>query len=192
MLFSSRLLSAAPSKPIFLRTRHWTAVISITVGIAWLGAGAGCDQKREQTSSASSSPAIHPTGIVTASAVGPAEVADDAPDPEVGREVFIQTCATCHGFQAQGLPHQGAPLRSSSFVASHSDKDLITFIKSGRPAKDPTNISGVAMPPRGNNPALSDARLADVVAYLRQVQEEAKSDATGPTASTDTDAAAIK
>jgi cytochrome c1 len=34
------------------------------------------------------------------------------------------------------------------------------------------------MPPSGNNPSLSDARLADVVAYLRQVQEEQKAEAT--------------
>jgi mono/diheme cytochrome c family protein len=103
---------------------------------------------------------------------------DYVPDAEIGREVFVQTCATCHGFQAQGLPHQGAALRTSSFVASKSDKDLIAFIRKGRLAKDPANKSGAAMPPSGNNPALSDARLADVVTYLRQVQEEAKAENT--------------
>jgi mono/diheme cytochrome c family protein len=92
--------------------------------------------------------------------------------------VFVQTCATCHGFQAQGLPHNGAALRTSPFIAGQSDKNLISFIRAGRRAKDPTNKSGVAMPPSGNNPSLSDARLADVVAYLRQVQEEQKAEAT--------------
>src|SRR4051812_13816596 len=81
------------------------------------------------------------------------EVTLDPPDAEVGQQVFVQTCATCHGFQAQGLPHQGAPLRTSPFIASHDDRALIEFIKQGRPAKDSSNASGVAMPPRGNNPA---------------------------------------
>jgi mono/diheme cytochrome c family protein len=101
----------------------------------------------------------------------------DPPDPEVGQQVFLHSCATCHGFRAQGLPHQGVPLRTSVYVAQHDDAALVAFIKKGRPAQDPSNASGQPMPPRGNNPALSDERLADVVAYLRQVQAEAKADA---------------
>jgi cytochrome c1 len=38
------------------------------------------------------------------------------------------------------------------------------------------------MPPKGNNPALSDARIADVVAFLRQVQAEAKVESQTSTA----------
>jgi mono/diheme cytochrome c family protein len=101
----------------------------------------------------------------------------DPPDPEVGQQVFMHSCATCHGFRAQGLPHQGVPLRTSAYVAQHDDASLVAFIKKGRSAQDPSNASGMPMPPRGNNPALSDERLADVVSYLRQVQAEAKADA---------------
>jgi disulfide bond formation protein DsbB len=159
------------------------AVVAVAVVI-------GCD-RREGTSStgggASATASQDHSAVAVATPGAQDTTADagaaDAPDPEVGRQVFAQTCASCHGFQAQGLPHQGAPLRTSAFVATHSDADLIAFIKKGRPAKDPTNNSGVAMPPRGNNPALSDARLADIVSWLRQVQAEAKADAASSGAS---------
>jgi mono/diheme cytochrome c family protein len=145
----------------------------------------GCDRKSAEGSVTPSIPVRSFSAALKADqSAGSATQASDVedgnsdyvPDAEVGREVFVQTCATCHGFQAQGLPHQGAALRTSPFVASKTDKDLIAFIRKGRLAKDPANKSGAAMPPSGNNAALSDARLADVVAYLRQVQEEAKAE----------------
>jgi len=141
----------------------------------WFAAGlAGCGKS---DGGGGGQPAPHVPVKVASAAEATAETfAVDPPDAEVGQQVFIQTCATCHGFQAQGLPHQGAPLRTSPFIASHDDQALIEFIKQGRPAKDPSNASGVAMPSRGNKPAISDARLADVVAFLRQVQAEAKAE----------------
>jgi disulfide bond formation protein DsbB len=165
---------------------------AILVALTIIGCGRSDDGGRSSSSGAS------PKAAATVApgnngAGADAAVADaDAPDPEVGHQVFVQTCATCHGFQAQGLPHNGAPLRTSKFVAAHSDQELIDFIKKGRPINDPVNTSGVAMPPRGNNPALSDARLADVVAWLRQVQAEAKADTadTADSASTPTAATA--
>src|SRR5438093_6153726 len=36
-------------------------------------------------------------------------------DLDRGRQLFITTCASCHGATAQGLPHQGANLRASKF-----------------------------------------------------------------------------
>ncbi|WP_448601203.1 hypothetical protein [Thermoflexus hugenholtzii] len=41
------------------------------------------------------------------------------------------------------------------------------FIKKGRPATDPANTTGVDMPPKGGNPALTDQDLADIIAFLR-------------------------
>jgi disulfide bond formation protein DsbB len=141
------------------------------VAIGPSGCGKGGDRQGQPAA-----PHI-PAKVASASAEPSIDVAAiETPDAEIGQQVFVVTCASCHGFQAQGLPHQGAPLRSSAFVASHDDQSLIEFIKRGRPAKDPANTSGVPMPPRGNNPALSDARVADVVAFLRQVQAEAKND----------------
>jgi mono/diheme cytochrome c family protein len=171
------------------KNRHHRAkATAVTAVLAVLGVLTchGCGKSGDSASAPSATVAVaggdtsRAAPVINASApqTGAGEVMD-APDPDIGHLVFTQTCASCHGFQAQGLPHNGAPLRTSKFVASHSDPDLIAFIKTGRPAKDPTNKSGVAMPPRGNNAALSDARLADVVAFLRQVQAEAKADGEG-------------
>lgn len=89
-------------------------------------------------------------------------------DAAKGRELFVQNCARCHGPQGQGA------LQTSAFVASRSDAELIAFLRIGRPAHDPLNTTGVAMPPRGGNPALTDEQLADIVAYLRALQRKSK------------------
>jgi len=99
------------------------------------------------------------------------------PDADTGHDVFMTGCVTCHGTHGQGLPHQGAALRTSEFIATHTDKELMEFIKKGRDKNDPTNKTGNPMPPNGNIPGLNDDRRADVVAFLRQLQQEAKDEA---------------
>jgi disulfide bond formation protein DsbB len=91
-----------------------------------------------------------------------------------GQTLFAQSCATCHGIAAQGLPHQGADLRHSRFVSQRSDKGLIEFLRAGRTPSDPESVMRLPMPPRGGNPNLSDQNLVDIVAYLRTVQQQAK------------------
>ena len=95
-----------------------------------------------------------------------------APDPENGRSLFSQTCTSCHGAQAQGLPHQGVDLRVSRFIAELDDSQLVKFLKTGRQPRDPRSARGLLMPPRGGNPSLVDMELTDIVAFLRQVQKE--------------------
>lgn len=87
-------------------------------------------------------------------------------DAAKGRELFVQNCARCHGPAGQGA------LQTSAFVAGRSDAELIAFLQIGRPPTDPLNTTGVAMPPRGGNPALTDEQLADIVAYIRSLQRE--------------------
>jgi disulfide bond formation protein DsbB len=86
---------------------------------------------------------------------------------DAGSKSFQSTCATCHGRDANGLPKLGKSLLTNEFVASKSDEDLVAFLKTGRPAGDPLNTTGVDMPPKGGNPALSDEDLKSLVAYLR-------------------------
>jgi disulfide bond formation protein DsbB len=40
----------------------------------------------------------------------------------------------------------------------------------GCSTSDPENTTGVAMPPKGGNPSLSDGDLQNVVAYIRTLQ----------------------
>lgn len=87
-----------------------------------------------------------------------------------GEKVFMTTCATCHGRDANGLPRLGKGLHYNEFVKSKTDAEMVEFIKIGRRATDPLNTTGVDMPPRGGNPALTDQDLANVVAYVRTLQ----------------------
>ncbi|WP_376791515.1 c-type cytochrome [Thermoflexus sp.] len=88
-------------------------------------------------------------------------------NPEKGKELFAGTCASCHGPDAKGLPGLGKDLTTSVFVKQQTDAQLLEFIKKGRPATDPANTTGVDMPPKGGNPALTDQDLADIIAFIR-------------------------
>ncbi len=90
-----------------------------------------------------------------------------AGDPAHGAELFAASCTACHGPDAKGLPNLGKDLTTSTFLAGLSDAEAVAFVKTGRPGTDPANTTGVDMPPKGGNPALTDADLADIVAYLR-------------------------
>jgi mono/diheme cytochrome c family protein len=139
----------------------------------------GCERRGNPSATAAArqtgAAAIISGGGASASAAADeaSNAGDEAPDPEYGKQTFAFTCATCHGTRGQGMPHQGAPLRDSKFIASADDNALLRFLQTGRPANDPANRSGVPMPPRGGNLSLSDARLRDVIAYLRTLQQEA-------------------
>jgi disulfide bond formation protein DsbB len=106
----------------------------------------------------------------------PAEVdPTEEPAPEgdavVGETLFQNTCAACHGSDAKGLPGLGKDLTTSEFVKGLSDAELVAFITEGRPVDDPANTRGVAMPPKGGNPDLTDEDLFDIVAYIRTLEE---------------------
>jgi hypothetical protein len=67
-------------------------------------------------------------------------------------------------------------LRKSRFVAEQTDDRLLGFVKTGRAPKDPTNRTGMYMPPRGGNNQLDDAGILDIIAHLRNIQAQAKLD----------------
>lgn len=92
-------------------------------------------------------------------------------DPVLGKNAYLSTCIACHGPDAKGVPNLGKDLTASEFVKSKTNAEMIAFIQTGRPATDPLNTTGVDMPPRGGNPALSDDDLLNIVAYLRSIQQ---------------------
>ncbi|MBE7472510.1 MAG: hypothetical protein DPW09_07005 [Anaerolineae bacterium] len=100
-----------------------------------------------------------------------AQVAPIQGDPARGQILFMDTCIACHAPGAEGFPGLGKNLVASQFVAGASNADLVAFIKAGRDVSDPLNTTGVAMPPKGGNPALDDQALFDIVAYLRTLQK---------------------
>jgi disulfide bond formation protein DsbB len=92
-------------------------------------------------------------------------------DSAAGREVFLTTCVPCHGQGATGVPGLGKDLTTSTWTAEQTDQQLLAFLLTGRPASDPLNTTGVDMPPKGGNPALTEADLRNVVAYLRSIHK---------------------
>lgn len=92
-------------------------------------------------------------------------------DP-AAHEVFVASCSSCHGADAMGVAGLGKPLRTSAFIAQKSDKELLTFIKTGRPIWDAENTTGLDMPPKGGNPALSDEELHLIIGYLRAIHTD--------------------
>lgn len=103
-------------------------------------------------------------------AVAPTE-AVSLGDPEAGEAKYEQVCITCHGPGGEGVQGLGKPFTTSEFVTSTDDEALLAFVKIGRPISDPANTTGVDMPPKGGNPALSDEDVLNIIAYIRTLHE---------------------
>jgi disulfide bond formation protein DsbB len=115
---------------------------------------------------------VSPTPILPSPTVAPTTVALASYDPitvSAGEQLFQSTCAACHGFNAQGVPGLGKPLIGSEFVNGLTDPELVAFIEQGRDMTDPLNTTGVMMPAKGGNPALSTTNLQEIVAYIRTI-----------------------
>ncbi|MBL8155997.1 MAG: c-type cytochrome [Anaerolineae bacterium] len=114
--------------------------------------------------------AAAPTGLPTAAVAAPQQVG--LLDPLLvtkGNNAFQSICSACHGFNAQGIPGLGKSMIGSEFINSQTDADLVAFIIKGRDISDPLNTTGVMMPPRGGNPALSDEDLLNIVYFIRSL-----------------------
>lgn len=113
-----------------------------------------------------------PTPTPEAAAAAP-QAAESAPagDAAKGQQIYNQACIACHGPTAEGITGLGKNLKTSEFISQKNDGELFEFIKVGRDAGDPLNTTGVAMPPKGGNPAMSEQEIADIVAYLRTIHQ---------------------
>jgi disulfide bond formation protein DsbB len=92
-------------------------------------------------------------------------------DYVAGKAAYEKTCVACHGPDAKGVAGLGKDLTTSSFIAEKTDADLKAFILTGRRASDPLNTTGVDMPPKGGNPAMTDEDIENIVAFLRSVHQ---------------------
>lgn len=88
-----------------------------------------------------------------------------------GWETFKGTCISCHTLSATGATSHaiGKNLVNNAFVQQSSDDQLLAFLKTGRAATDPVNVTGYAMPARGGSASLTDEDLRSVIAYLREL-----------------------
>jgi disulfide bond formation protein DsbB len=110
-----------------------------------------------------------PAPAAAAQAAQPVEPAAPNGDAAKGKEMFATTCAACHGPAGDGVQGLGKDMTASEFIEGLTDAELLAFIKVGRGPTDPLNTTGVLMPPKGGNPALTDEQLMDIIAYVRQI-----------------------
>lgn len=122
---------------------------------------AACGGGEEKAEAPSAAPAAQQE--VAAALVG---------DAAHGKDVYGILCIACHGPEAQGVQGLGKNLVTSEFIGQQTDAQMVEFIKKGREAGDPLNTTGIAMPPKGGNPALSDQEIADIVAFLRSIHQQ--------------------
>lgn len=143
-----------------MAARHSLRIFALLVIVALVFAGCGKNEADEPTPAAPTSQ--------------PATAAPSAPqgDASKGEQVFQTACAACHGPEAMGIQGLGKSLHptDSEFVDDHSDDELVEFIKVGRQPDDPLNTTGIAMPPKGGNPAISDDDMYNIVAWLRTLE----------------------
>jgi mono/diheme cytochrome c family protein len=123
------------------------------------------------------------SGSLTAAGGG---VRDENDAAAFGQLLYSSNCTACHGSRGHGMPRQGANLRESRFIAEQSDEALVAFLKQGRTPADPRSLMGMLMPPRGGNRTLDNAALGDIVAFLRELQDEAKHESAAAKAATPT------
>lgn len=140
-------------------------IVAVTL-VACLLAGCGGPGKEEAPAAADSAPGA-------TAQTPPAQVASPAApgDAAAGKDAFAAYCVSCHGADARGVQGLGKDLTKSAFVGSKTDPELVAFVLKGRATDDPLNTTGVPMPPKGGNPALTDQEIANVVAYLRTLHK---------------------
>ncbi|MBK8027986.1 MAG: cytochrome c [Chloroflexi bacterium] len=94
-------------------------------------------------------------------------------DVERGQQYFLpRTCGDCHGFNGE----RAAPRSAADYVAAGltcaSDVDLLAFIREGARPDHTDNVTGIAMPPSGGQPAWTDEQMLDLIAYIRWLHDQ--------------------
>lgn len=162
---TSVLATTAPATPVPTATSVPPTTVPPTVAAETSEAGADTTAAdvTPETALGGESGADSTSVVLAAGAYDPALVSQG--------EALFAACSACHGPDGRGVPNLGKDLVASEFVASLSDNDLVTFIKTGRPIWDPANTTGIDMPPKGGNPALTDEDIHAIVAYMRSIHE---------------------
>lgn len=80
-------------------------------------------------------------------------------DPEAGQALYVETCAMCHGAEAEGTKLAPA-LSQSEAIQAMTDDDLRDILSFG--------LSGTMM--RGYADSLTVGQIGDLLAFLRSIQ----------------------
>ncbi|HXF62012.1 MAG TPA: disulfide oxidoreductase [Caldilineaceae bacterium] len=98
-----------------------------------------------------------------------ATAGNDSEALDEGRQLYLASCAVCHGEDAQGMPGLGKSLVDSDVIHGN-DADALALIRAGVAPDDPRNTTGVIMPPSGGRPDLSDQQLLAIINHVRSLR----------------------
>lgn len=87
-------------------------------------------------------------------------------DPAAGEQTYTDFCGACHGRDFEGSVQGPSHLDAVYDPATTTDADFRDAIRNGA---ERTNYDSGNMPPIRS---LDDQQIADVIAYVRSVQEE--------------------
>ena len=146
---------------MFKRVILFAVIVLAVVALAACGGG---DEKPEEAA-----PAEQAQPAAEQPAAAPAALVGDAAN---GGKIFSTACVVCHGPEGKGVQGLGKDLTTSEWVGQQSDEQLVEFIMKGRDATDPLNTTGVAMPPKGGNVAMTDQEVADIIAFVRSIHQQ--------------------
>lgn len=145
----------------------------INAGEIYIMSGAELMSADHVTSLVAAQPQATPSPWPTSTPLPQATVvASPFGDRESGQQIYATTCFACHGMQGEGIAGLGLPLVTSPLVMFSPDDELLDFLRTGRPADHPENVTGVSMPPGGGYPDWSDQQLLDIVAHLRWLRDQ--------------------
>jgi putative heme-binding domain-containing protein len=91
---------------------------------------------------------------------------------ENGKKWFGMSCVTCHGPTGDGVANAAPSLRASQFLKTSDATTIANLIRNGRAATDPANKTGKVMPAKGGNPFLDESKIADLVAFLQNLESQ--------------------
>lgn len=80
-----------------------------------------------------------------------------------GQALYSQTCIACHGANGEGTIPGVRDFTKADGPLSKSDEELVKSITNGVA----TPGAALTMPAKGGNPALTEADILSLVAYLR-------------------------
>lgn len=106
------------------------------------------------------------TASVTASGTAAVTVPRSG-DAARGAQIYSETCVACHGADGRGVIDGVPDFTIPSGRLAKSDETLLNNMINGFQSPG----SSMAMPPRGGNPDLTDQDMADVLVYLRAINE---------------------
>lgn len=158
-----------PETTPFFRRRAWVPVVAVVLPILMIyGVSFSNGWARTQEARALAEKMELGMSGVTGAMTAVTDLG--AKTPADGQSLFRETCAACHGQNAEGVPNLGSTLVANEFIRGLNDTELLQYIREGRDLNSPDNTTGLVMPPSGGRPDLTDEQLQEIIAYLRSRQ----------------------